>query len=481
MVCIASGPSLTETDVEAVKAWRGRSADRRVIVTNTSFRIAPWADVLYAMDRAWWRLYAEEVRRVFHGERVAPMSSCYGATSVSIKQRNSGAGAIALAISRGAEKIILLGYDGRVTDKTHWHGDHPKVLGNAGVSDSWPGQFRDLARDVRGSASIVNCAPGTAIDAFPVGLLADALRDQAKPAIMIHGMHGMGDNLHQRAIVRELMREHEVWLETPWPSLYHDLDVHLVSKGSRLRTQAKNAAREAALFAGVAPPNARTLTVSYPPRMVRQHGSVLAAMSSWCGVAAGDFRLPVPRAWRDGVPVATDRPILVYRPLVERREWGGCRNRNPDAEAYDQLFSAVRAEFFIVSVADLAPGQEWMVSRPVDADATFHAGELELQQLVALFDMATLVFTAPGFAVPLAQAVGTPVISVFGGYEDSRSFRSANQTPYLGIDTVRPCRCFSHIHRCEKRIDIDAATGRIGEFLEHIETAGIDHPVAEAV
>ena len=47
--------------------------------------------------------------------------------------------------------------------------------------------------------------------------------------VVMHGMHGVGDSLHERAIVRELLREHEVWLLTSWPNFYHDMpDVHLL-------------------------------------------------------------------------------------------------------------------------------------------------------------------------------------------------------------------------------------------------------------
>ena len=62
------------------------------------------------------------------------------------------------------------------------------------------------------------------------------------------GMHGLGDNLHQRAVIRQLwLREHLLLLETPWPCLYHDLvgpRLRLVFKRSMLRTQLKNAQRE---------------------------------------------------------------------------------------------------------------------------------------------------------------------------------------------------------------------------------------------
>src|SRR5690348_14858775 len=91
--------------------------------------------------------------------------------------------------------------------------------------------------------------------------------------ILVRGMHGLGDNLHQRAIVRDYLgRGHKIWLETPWPSVYHDLvgrQVRLVNTGSRLRTQAKNAEREAARYYVGGPPSGATIvTVRYTPAAV---------------------------------------------------------------------------------------------------------------------------------------------------------------------------------------------------------------------
>src|SRR3546814_1267307 len=99
-------------------------------------------------------------------------------------------------------------------------------------------------------------------------------------SIYVQGMHGLGDNLHQRAILRHLMQSHEVWLETPWPCIYHDLvgdRLKLVSKGSRLRTQAKNERRESSAYMrGKVPVLSKKIW--YRPEAVRQHRSVLGAM-----------------------------------------------------------------------------------------------------------------------------------------------------------------------------------------------------------
>ncbi len=49
-----------------------------------------------------------------------------------------------------------------------------------------------------------------------------------KEPIYIRGMHGMGDCIHQRAVIRQLLDRHEIWLETSWPQIYHDMpQIHL--------------------------------------------------------------------------------------------------------------------------------------------------------------------------------------------------------------------------------------------------------------
>lgn len=294
-------------------------------------------------------------------------------------------------------------------------------------------------------------------------------------SLLVHGMMGLGDNLHQRAIVRDLMRRHDVWLETPWPGLYQDLaadGLKLLSRETALRTQAKNAAREAALFTDTASPvGARILNVGYDLALVKKVG-FLPAMAVHCdgSTEALDFRLPIPPAW--SVKAARwlrkwkpHKPLLIYRPLVERPEWRGCRTRNPDPRSYARLFEEIAPDFFTVSVADLEPGAEWIVGPEVATNVQCHAGELDIETLAALTAEAVLVFCSPGFALILAQAVGTRVACVFGGHESARHYiASGLYAPYLGIDPTPPCGCFRLDHACNKAIDLDAALPRIRRF-----------------
>lgn len=183
-VCIASGPSLTPEDVELVRQWRMAKPDRLVIVTNSTFRAAPWADWLFAMDKKWWELHLEELRRVFKGRTITNNNHAkkLGIThTTEIVKRfdpfgNSGGAAISLAVRLGAQRVVMLGYDCGIPKgkPSHWHGDHPRPLGNCGSQRRWPKQFSLLAYRLKG-ATIINASRFTMLDVFPKMELEAAL------------------------------------------------------------------------------------------------------------------------------------------------------------------------------------------------------------------------------------------------------------------------------------------------------------------
>lgn len=180
-VCMASGPSLTAEDAEIVRRWREGNENRRVIVTNTTFRMAPWADVLYAMDASWIHRYRQEFEECFGGTVYTRLHKVRGVITLSTGirpiqlEKNSGAGAIQLAAHWGAKRIVLLGYDcQRTGGRSHWHGDHPPGLGNARSLPNWPRMFYSLAKSLAGLC-IINSSRATALTVFPREPLRDAL------------------------------------------------------------------------------------------------------------------------------------------------------------------------------------------------------------------------------------------------------------------------------------------------------------------
>ncbi len=180
---LASGPSLTEEDVERVREVGP------VIVVNTTFRMARWADALVAYDAKWWKEYREEVEESFAGEKVAFCPSIPGTLNLRPVPwlwsfRNSGACALGLAIVTRPERVLLLGFDcQRTGGKKHWHGDHPAGLTNTLSLPTWPRIFAIAARFAKGQkVEVLNCTRETALTCFPRVTLEGALSKEAVAA-----------------------------------------------------------------------------------------------------------------------------------------------------------------------------------------------------------------------------------------------------------------------------------------------------------
>lgn len=156
-VLLATGPSLAEADVERVRLARDRRPDLKVVAINDAYRLAPWADVVYAADAAWWAHHAAEVRElpgelwtqgVHAGLGPKPakaFASLKDRLNVVPSQRkdvpsfdpgvisqggNSGFQAVNLAVLMGAVRVLLLGFDmGLGPDgERHFFGKHPPGL-----------------------------------------------------------------------------------------------------------------------------------------------------------------------------------------------------------------------------------------------------------------------------------------------------------------------------------------------------------------
>lgn len=179
---LASGPSMSQAAADRVRA-----AGLPAIVINTTFRLAPWADILYGADAAWWqhtpgarefagiKVACEPVAGVFtigRGDRIVGYTddaSCvhtYG---------NSGAQAIQIAAKAGARRILLLGMD---MHGSHWHGQHQAPLRNTHNDDyqNWCSRMQTLAAALESRGiEVVNCSPDSRLTCWSRATLEDAL------------------------------------------------------------------------------------------------------------------------------------------------------------------------------------------------------------------------------------------------------------------------------------------------------------------
>jgi len=184
---IGAGESLNADDCDQV-----RRAGLKSIAINRSFELAPWADILYGCDGIFWKHYREALD--FAGLKVTQTVSAaksFGLHLVDVDCQtfnhflpppgpiasggHGGHQAINLALQLGAKRILLLGFD---AVGSHWHGRHELPLNNPhpGHFASWIAQFDAAVQSLEQfDAEIINCSPGSMINAFPKMTLCQAL------------------------------------------------------------------------------------------------------------------------------------------------------------------------------------------------------------------------------------------------------------------------------------------------------------------
>lgn len=194
IVCLATGPSLTQSDCDHVRAARVPT-----IAINDAHRLAPWADVLYSSDRNWWKKYkgVPDFAGMRYGVGSKPgknngftdypdvkvlRNSGYDGLDKSSDglrtARNSGYAAINLAYHFGAKRVVLLGYDmGWRSGRPHFFGSHPPGLSQR--EDLYPNfrkSFLGIVQPLKDAGvEVVNCTPNTSLEAFPVAVLREVL------------------------------------------------------------------------------------------------------------------------------------------------------------------------------------------------------------------------------------------------------------------------------------------------------------------
>lgn len=184
---LASGPSMSQAVADRV-----RHLPR--VAVNTTYRLAPDADIIYASDGAWWKQNPEAVNCPGLKVSVEARDGCrhpYTPDAVHTLRHkgrhgfddrtdclrtmnNSGGAAIHVAVQARAARILLLGFD---MHGGHWHGQHQKPLGNPGPAllRDWCELIAEFARAVAGRVEILNCTPGSALRCFPMVSLDEAL------------------------------------------------------------------------------------------------------------------------------------------------------------------------------------------------------------------------------------------------------------------------------------------------------------------
>jgi hypothetical protein len=172
VICIASGPSLTEDDCEHA------TRSHPTIAVNNSWQRAKACTIVYASDYIWWQRYlptlTSSAERWTNNRKAAKDYKLN--LWLNDQGFSSGLAAIHLAMWFGAARILLLGYDCKPAgNQMHWHGRHEGGLNNPNEMSFriWAKQYRQTSRQVR--ERVVNCSRDTSIACFPRSTLEQAL------------------------------------------------------------------------------------------------------------------------------------------------------------------------------------------------------------------------------------------------------------------------------------------------------------------
>jgi hypothetical protein len=270
--------------------------------------------------------------------------------------------------------------------------------------------------------------------------------------LLIRGQWGLGDNIYARPFVKELAKQFEIYLDTPWPEIYEDLPVRFVLQPRALRTQMKNVRRQAPERWSPPPPHVSLRTVNYgqsdmPRRSIPQ---ILAARfradADW-----SSWDLP---HWHSAPK--HDRPIAVIKATTIRREWKS-QARNPRPEYVNWIAQQLMQTHHVVAVGDIDSVNESLLGGVPPCHQAFLKGELAVTALIDLVRSADIVVGGVGWNVPMAVALKVKIFVVLGG-------RGGHNAPEIITDPAmdlsrigyatpeRYCRCCNSVHNCDKTI-----------------------------
>jgi len=171
-----------------------------VIAIKENVELAPWADVVYGCDSAWWK--AKNGLPSFGGLKVSwrgnstqPPAPFPGIKFVDIDANhdqlifdpsgklgaggNSGFQAVNLAIQFGAKHILLVGFDMHDRSGAHWYGRNYWPQGNNPTEDNfrrWRRAFELAATKLRDRGiQVFNASNNSSLKCFEYRSIDDAL------------------------------------------------------------------------------------------------------------------------------------------------------------------------------------------------------------------------------------------------------------------------------------------------------------------
>jgi hypothetical protein len=289
----------------------------------------------------------------------------------------------------------------------------------------------------------------------------------------------LGDGIYVRPLIRDAALQREVFLETPWPELYRDLNVHFVRGEKGLRLQMRNVLRQDDSLWVKPPRGVESVALGYGP-IELQTTDVFGAMAA---------KMPMPMVtspvW--DLPDLGESPVdpggaplAFVRPVMRRLEWDNAA-RNPQPEYVSHVSADLkRRGYATLVVCDIQVDRELLANGIMPpCNLALTKGELSVRQLLATVRDAAVVVGGVGWIVPAAIALLTPAFIILGGNggmnAPERLLHPAMAAEHIGF--ARPkemCLCMDMHHSCNKAIpNLDAQWQRWRRRLPTLTTRNL--------
>ena len=232
----------------------------------------------------------------------------------------------------------------------------------------------------------------------------------------IRCMYGIGDALYTRPFLKYFAKKHSIYLDTALPEVFEDLPIKTVKPARMpLRTQGKNV--EKAKYHMQEAPNMPKQHIHYGPNL--QTSNIIDIIKSGFE-ACFDEKMPTEEIKMEldfikPIKESTKRPIAVVKPVTERKEWHN-KARSPIPEYIETISEKLMEKYYVISLADLKEGEEWLCQKRTYANKRYHKGEVSILEMISICAGADLVVGGVGNTVPIAMSCGKKALVVCGGH-----------------------------------------------------------------
>ena len=426
---------------------------------------------------------------------------------------NSGFAALNLAVCLGCNPIYLLGYDMKGDGKGNqsWFHDGYKNAPGERVYKNFIRHFEESAEEIKKkNIKVINLNGDSNLKCFEFGSI-DNIQDLTEgfeyvpdydstivipykyENLYFQGVSGFGDNFYQRPIIKDLAKSYKnIYLETAFPEIYWDIEniEFIYPRGMTLRTQLKHIKDLPKKMWSDLPKKVDTVRWDQvgPPSEPKIQTKYVELEND----PDFNFTFPVKTEWITAARKLVKsldldgKKLCVIRRPTNREEWN-CTSRNPRIEYYQLLIDRYCGEYYFLSLADIAKGEEWFEGDLFGLDKEFNHGEIPLTTILGLIAIADMTITYPSFFMIAAIAMRARCFCIFGGTASPESVlrKNLDLSNFSHVSPDVPCDCREMNHECNKEIDSEKIIARFNELkvrekVEKIVTVGVPPGIGDS-